>query len=385
MKTAIIGAGASGLICAIIASRLGKNVVLFERQDSCAKKLNTTGNGRCNLTNEKIESHQYNNKEFVKKIFDIFGLDDTIKFFKSIGLELILDKKPHRLYPKTLQAKTVSKLLSLEIKNLNIQLNYNTTITNITKEKNMFLLETSNNILYNFDKVVLSTGSMAHKLGATIGYEIASKLSHNIINTKASLVPLLSNNPLCVMLSGIKIDTKTTMLIDDKPKHIVCGDLLFTNYGLSGLAILEQSRFLRQYNTQDISIVVDIFHEFSEYELINYLKHRAKIFQNKTNKELLLGLVHEKFISIVSHNDNLSTIAKKLKNIEFKIIGTRGFKYGEVCSGGVDIKEIDTNTLQSKKVKNLYFCGELLDIDANCGGFNLQFAWSSGAIVAQSL
>ncbi len=385
MKTAIIGGGASGLICAIIASRLGKSVVVFERQKSCGKKILATGNGRCNITNQNLEPHQYNNQKFVKNLFDMFSLQNTTEFFSSIGLEFITDKKPFRLYPQSLQASSVVKLLLFEAEKLGIDIKYNTTIESIKQKDNLFVLKTSKRVSYKFDKVVLATGSIAHSLGLDTGYKIAKNLSHNIIEQCPSLVGLISNDIYCASLDGVKIDTKVSMTIDHTLSHTVYGDVLFTSYGLSGLAILELSRFLPVDKSIDTYITIDLFDDMTTDELSLLFENRVKIIADKPHGELLVGLVHEKFMELIAPKDSFDIMAYKLKNLKFHILDTREFKYAEVCRGGVDTNDINPNTLMSNKVPNLYFCGEVLDIDGNCGGYNLQFAWSSGAVVAQNI
>ena len=358
---------------------------MFEADERCGKKILATGNGRCNISNQKLEPSQYNHEKFVQTLLGKFGLDDTIEFFDSIGLQFVVDKKPDRLYPRSLQAHSVVKLLLFELEKLSVEIKYDTTIKNIKQKKDVFTLSSSRLVSYKFDKVVLATGSLAHSLGKDIGYKIARNLSHNIIEPTPSLVGLISQNIYCPVLAGVKICTAVSLVVDDIAIQTIYGDLLFARYGLSGSAVLELSRYLPRDKSKTIYISIDLFGDMTTDELSRLLEDRSKIFVDKPRGQLLTGLVNDKFMELIGEKDSYSVMANKLKNITFEILDTREFKYAEVCRGGVDIGDIDHDTLQSKKTKELYFCGEILDIDGNCGGYNLQFAWSSGAVVAQSL
>ncbi len=388
-KIAIIGAGASGLICAIVATRLGKDVTIFEQNSNIGKKLKVTGNGRCNISNENLDisNYQSGDIDMVSNILKNFDISHTKNFFNSIGLELTTDKKKFRLYPKTLQAKTVINLLQIELDRLNISVKLSSKIKTIKIKNNHFELKTSKNIIYSFDKVVIATGSKASsKLGSnSSGYILANQLKHNITDIYPSLVALKSDFKYLKQLSGIKIDAKVTLLKDGKIYQQTSGDLLFTRYGLSGLAILELSRFIK--NCKNIAISIDLFENLTTNEVRDKLQKRAQKFPHKSNKELLIGFVNNKLIDTIDclSKGNLDKMAQILKNFTIDISDTKGWSYCEVAVGGVDMKDIDEKTMQSKKIDNLYFCGEVLDVDGNCGGYNLQFAWSSGAIVGKNI
>jgi predicted Rossmann fold flavoprotein len=379
---AIIGAGASGLIAGITASLNGHNVTIYEKNNKIGKKILATGNGRCNITNSniKIENFHSNNINLVENILNNFNLKDTLNFFKSIGLLTVEGEKSNRLYPMSLQASSVVSLLEEKAKSLNIQIKLSSHITKVSYN-NIFTLIINNNLEYNYDNIILATGSLAQpKLGGCKdGINIAKQFKHNIIPISASLVQLVSDSNILQEISGVKFIGKATLLINKEKVTSAIGDILFTKYGLSGSAILEISREvaieLQKKNLVEVSI--DLFPNFTKLQLQNILNDDIN----------LKGIINQKLIPYILRlsQNNYSKIPNIVKNLNFNIVNTKGFDFCEVVAGGVDMDSIDSNTMQSLKREGLYFCGEVLDVDGDCGGFNLQWAWSSGYLAGNSI
>ena len=312
-------------------------------------------------------------------------------FFFEIGIELIKGENS-KYYPMSLQASCVSTLLTYEAKRLGVEFVFNSEIEFIKKKKNSFYIGTK-----AYDKVLIATGSIAtYSLGGSnLGYKIAKNFNHTIIKPIPSLVQLISNAPFLKKIAGVKLNATVKILVDKKLKATSNGDLLFTNYGLSGLAILDVSRVVSVAleKKRVVEANLDLFPNFTKEQLTSLLQKRLK-YENKKDIDLWLeGLINKKLIKIIIKESkidktfakdlskkDLNILAYTLKNFIFKIADTKGFKSCEVVAGGVDTKEINPKTMESKLVKNLFFCGEVLDVDGDRGGYNLHFAWASGYI-----
>jgi len=387
-KVAIIGAGASGLVCAIELAKKNYSVTLFEKNNKLGKKLLATGNGRCNISNINISKQNYHsfNIDFIDYFLQNFSFKISQQFFQSIGIEFITLENG-KTFPYTLSSHSVVELLEYELKRLNINIIYNCKVENIEYSQNKFIIQDT-----IFHKLILATGSYAMpKLGGSnSGYNLAKQLGHTIIEPFATLVQLVVDDNDLKIVSGLKIKAKA---------NSIYGDLLFTNYGLSGNMILDISRDI-SYNLQfnnHLNITIDTMPNLSKQKLISILEKRLKFRYNKTTQIWLDGFIHKKLAKYIIKKGNLPinahNITKKdilkivflLKNLSFKIIDTKGFEFCEVCGGGVDTTQINPKTFQSKLIKNLYILGELLDIDGDCGGYNLHFAFGSGFLCAKNL
>ncbi len=400
-KIAIIGAGASGLLCSIILARLGFSVVVFEKNHKLGRKIFTTGNGRCNISNENISLSNFYTTDgnFIKYPLEQFNYNTFQKFFQNLGLELI-SKEKGRVYPITLQSSSVVDILVYEARRLNVQFLIDTEITKINFNNNQFILNNTT----KFDKLIVSTGSSAMpKLGSSdSGYKFAKEFGHNIIEPFASLVQLKSSNSKIAELSGVKIDSKIELEINKEYVTNSSGDLLFTNYGVSGNAILDISRDASYALSlgSDVNLKIDIFPIFSKDILVSKLSQRLKNSQNKDKYFWLEGFIHPKLIKYLIDNcginqnkKNANELNKKdimslvyfIKNMKINIYDTKGFDTAEVSAGGIDVSEIESKTMQSKLKKGLYFIGEVLDVDGQCGGYNLHWAWASAYVCANSM
>ena len=390
IKVAVIGGGACGLVASIFAKRAGAEVVVFERTSRFGKKILASGNGRCNITNKNISLDFYHGKypHFAKYAIKF----DTKEFFNSLGLELRA-KKGTRLYPLSDQASIVLDMLLHEAQRIGVKLQSDSKIEKLSKRGEKFILNNS----LEFDRVILACGSsaMPHISGTKIGYDLATMMGHKIQKPFASLVQLVSSDETFFKASGVRSVANIDLFVDDKLKMSQNGDLLFTNYGLSGSAILDLSRSasFALLNRKKVNLIIDLLPHISHDELKHLMQKRGKI--DLPIDLWLGGLINKKLVNPILKKASLNrdfTLNKKsinslvyaIKSLKIDIVDTKGYKKAEVMAGGVDTKDIDPKTMESKLHNGLYFCGEMLDIDGDCGGYNLHWAWGSGYIAGSS-
>jgi len=383
----VIGGGASGIIAAIAAKREGARVVICERMDRLGRKILASGNGRCNLSNDKLDSSFYNlsARRLVDSVFSRFGKNDIKGFFEELGLRFYSEEG--RVFPATNQSATVLKILEMELDRLSIPVEFDFKVSNITRFGNGFIVLSSSGRRVTGRAVILACGGRSYPALGSDGsaYGIAKHFGHNIIEPVPVAVPLVAKDELCHSLQGQKISARIKSLIDGKVAGESSGDILFTKYGLSGTAILDISREVsiainrKRYPTIEIS--VDMAPFMTETELAHELSKRIR---NKIPAEdLLAGILPNKFgpaMKEVLRSKDAGLIVKALKDKRFKITGTRGWNEADFTAGGVDVKEVDEKNLGSIIRKGLYFAGEMLDVDGKRGGYNLAWAWASGYI-----
>ncbi len=405
----IIGGGASGLIAALTASDNGAKVAIVEGGNRIAKKILTTGNGRCNITNKEIKPpykmfHSYN-ASFYQTVLNQFTVLKTIDLFNYLGLPITtLDKG--KMYPQSLQASSVVDILLMNLDERHIPVYLESKVTNITKQGNNFLVETTNVENPNFlaSKVLIATGGCAAPNTGSDGniYKIIKNLGHTIINPLPSIVQLKLDYKNLKAISGVRIDALASVIINNHVERIEFDEVLFTDYGISGPAILQISRHasLGLSEGKEVKVALDLFPNLKEEEIMDYFEKRFILHEDRTVYQSLIGVVHKKLISAILKDSGIKDIHqtclnfayndryrlyKTMKHWEFKCVGTNGFNNAQTTIGGVNTKEVDEKTLQSKLVEGLYFSGEVLDVDGDCGGFNLQWAWSSGVIAGQNM
>lgn len=406
MKIAIIGAGAAGLMAAITAKRLNKNLQIdvFDNNNGIGKKILASGNGRCNISNIdcKVSNYIGENPSFVEFALKQFDFNSFKKFCKSIGLLLDI-KEDGKVYPLSNEAKSVVNLLNSAIQSLDINTIFETKITDIKKQNDKFVVISEDKEFEAYDKVLISSGlAAAPQLNATEeGMNIASNLGHSFNLTYPSLVGLHTDFENSSRIQGVKKVALVSLYIDGQKENEILGDILFTKYGVSGFAILDISQYavypLSLY--QDVQIAINLFPNLSRNEVLGMVESLFKTLPNQEAVELLTGIVSNKLAPIlleISKTDKQSkakdinakqirAIVNTLINWRFKITGTQGFKHAEASGGGVRTDEVDEKTYESKKCSGLYFAGEVLDIVGNRGGYNLQFAWASGCLVGKSI
>lgn len=404
----IIGGGASGLMAAITAKDFGLDVAIIEGTDRIGKKILTTGNGRCNISNRTISfpflSYHSENSGFFSKTLSSFGVEDTENFFLSLGLPIV-ELKNGKMYPKSLQASSVVDILRFAIEDRCIPLYTDCKVKDIHKGKN-FKLSTSNEEkkLFTCNKLILACGGKsAVKTGSDgSGYNLAKSLGHTVLKTIPGIVQLKLDNPYLKSISGVKFYGYATLLINGKAIRKEFGEILFTDYGISGPPILQISGHASKalLNNKNVEVLIDMLPNEDVSDVENFLEGHFAMFSHRPVIDSLIGIINKKLIPTVLKSSNISNlhmpcyeldwnnkrdIINTLKSWKFKCVDTNGFNQAQVTIGGIDTKELDSSTLESKLVKNLYFCGEILDVDGDCGGFNLQWAWSSGHMVAKNI
>jgi predicted Rossmann fold flavoprotein len=396
---AIIGAGASGLVAAIVAARLGAKVCIFEKNTKVGKKILATGNGRCNITNEHIgvENFHGQNPSFVKACLKEFNTFTCKNFFEELGI-LVKEGQKGRLYPYSGHSSSVVELLVYECERLGVEIFLESEVLGIEKKADNFALILENKVVH-VKKVLVATGGLAMpSLGSSqSGYMFAKAFQHTIIPTHPSLVQLVCEENL-KPISGVKCEGEVSLLVDNELCAKSYGDILFTDYGVSGSAILDISREASSslMFQRAVMLKLDVISEFSKEQLKTLLHKRLRFAHAKSLSMWLDGFMNPKLARFVERElklsfakdlsqKEISKLIYMLKNFTLHVKDTKGFKTAEVTAGGVDVNEINPTTLESKLVKNLFFSGEVIDIDGDCGGYNLHWAWASGYMAGKAL
>ena len=402
MKTeiAVIGGGASGLMAAITAKKSGKEVVILERKDRILKKVLITGNGRCNITNVNADISNYFGKNIssVENILNKFTPQDTMDFFNGLGI-VCNEENRGKVYPLSGQASSVVDALRFEAEKLGIKIETEFYVRKIEKDGFKFKIYSEDRKKIEAGRVILAAGGQSYpELGSNgSGFELAKELGHSVTKLSPSIVQLKTEKNQVKGLQGIKTDVAVTAYGDNKKICTYDGELLFTDYGISGNVVFNISFVMPLY--KNVEFEIDFMEKFDYNELYEMLKERKKIMSHLTMENYFNGMINKKlgqFLSKVSGIEKLSKPVKDLsdsdirklctvlKKYRVKILETTGFKNAQVTAGGVSLDEVNTETLESKIVKGLYFSGEVLDVYGECGGFNLQWAWASGYIAGEN-
>ena len=391
-KVAIIGGGASGLFSAILCAESGCEVSLFEQNNKLAKKVLVSGNGRCNITNKNLSSADYfgQNPEFVSYALEQFGFNHFKNYLESMGLLLDI-KEDGRAYPLSNEAKSVARLFEERARELGVIIHLNAKINSIKE------------FMSKYDAVIVATGSRAasHLGGCSDGEEFAREFGHNIIPAYPSLVQLEIDSKIVHKMAGAKVDGEVTLLVNHQKEISAKGDILFTNYGVSGFAILDISQAASQALLEfaHVGIALNLLPRFSMQQLSTHITNIAKKRPQYSLLNILVGLLPIKIATNlldsldISHATKASEInqktAKKIANTitnwRFEVEDTHGFRHAEVSGGGVDVSEVNPKTFESLKQKNLYFTGEVLDIVGRRGGYNFAFAWASAYLATYNI
>ena len=402
MKTeiAVIGGGASGMIVAITARKSGKEVVVLERKDRILKKVLITGNGRCNITNVNADISNYFGKNIssVKNILNSFNPQDTMDFFNGLGI-VCNEENRGKVYPLSGQASSVVDALRFEAERLGIKIETEFYVRKIEKDGFKFKIYSEDRKKIEAGRVILAAGGQSYpELGSNgSGFELAKELGHSVTRLSPSIVQLKTEKNQVKGLQGIKTDVAVTAYGDNKKICTYDGELLFTDYGISGNVVFNISFVMPLY--KNVEFEIDFMEKFDYNELYEILKERKKMMSHLTMENYFNGMINKKlgqFLSKVSGIEKLSKPVKDLNDSEIrklctvlkkyrvKILDTTGFKNAQITAGGVSLNEVNTETLESGIVKGLYFSGEVLDVYGECGGFNLQWAWASGYIAGKN-
>lgn len=401
MDVIVIGGGASGLVAAIYAARNNHRVTLLEKNNNCGKKILITGNGKCNYWNQDQDIMHYHtsNEDVLNEIITEENKQEILTFFDELGI--VPNIKNGYYYPYSNQATSIQTSLIKEALNNNVNIIYEE-VLDIDKE-NEFVVKTTNK-KYKADKVIIATGSKAcPKTGSTgIGYILANKFKHNIIKPLPGLVQLKGEGNYFKDWSGIRTEVQISLYENKKFIKQEKGEIQLTDYGVSGICVLNLSSFIARSLDQNKNI--DLLINFvpfldlkTKWEVITFIEQRNKTMINRTVSELLDGFLNYKLVNLllklsnIKKDDNWNNLTNNQKDLlsqnllefKLKIIGTNSFEQAQVCSGGIPLNEINPNTMESLKQKDLYFVGEVLDVDGDCGGYNLGFAWITGMLAGK--
>ncbi len=393
----IVGGGASGLVAAIAAAREGAKVTIIEQKDRLGKKILSTGNGRCNLTNEYMDLTCFRSDDMtlVSKVLHKFGYTDTIHFFEELGV--ILKNRQGYIYPISDQASTISDVLIMEIKRLNIIVLLEQTVKKISNSKLGYLVKTDKEVVL-CDAVILATGGKASPvLGSDgSGYTLAKSFGHHLSPVVPALVQLKGKGNFFKQISGVRTNAKVTVIVDGLPVGEDTGELQLTNYGISGIPVFQISRYAAKglYNKKKVTVEIDFMPNMTDSEFSEFLKMRLEKHGKRTAEEFFTGMFHQKLIGLFLKISRISLAScmldvtaeqlvlfqKVCKHFMVDIEGTNDFDQAQICAGGVITPEINPQSMESLMIENLYLTGELLDVDGICGGYNLQWAWATGYI-----
>lgn len=398
---AIIGAGPAGIMAAITAKQNGASVILIEKNEAIGRKILATGNGRCNITNRlaKVENYHGSNPEFIGKVLNSFDQHKTNKFFEDLGL-ILKEEDRGRMFPRTNQATSVVDILNHELERLNVEVKLNAEVKEI-ENKSGWEIKLSDGSTINSAKLILTTGGRAaHQLGSSgDGHFWMKNLGHKIEDIHAALVPLETKELWVKDVQGLKVEAEASFFVDEELVSKRSGDLIFTHFGLSGPAIMSQARFVAPFvESKTVKVQLDFMPEQPKHDLDEMIAKIFNISGAKSVKNALVGLVPAKLIPIILKESNIdenknaaeiskiqrSAIVRNLKSLTLNISKLRPLKEAQVTRGGISTDEINPETLESTKIKDLYFAGEVMDVDGDSGGFNLQWAWSSGHLAGQS-
>lgn len=397
-RVVIIGGGASGLTAAILCARNKASVTVVEHMDRVGKKILSTGNGRCNLTNLRMEPECYRGgqKDFPMKVIRGFPVEETLRFFQGLGIEP--KNRNGYIYPNSDQASSVLDVLRCEVEHLGIKLLLSCQVRDIkTGGKDGFRIHTDQCVL-DADALILAAGSKAAPATGSdgSGYALAESLGHRIIKPLPALVQLRCQGNLYRQLAGIRAEARVSLLVDGDKTAEDQGELQLVDYGLSGIPVFQISRYAARAldERRRVTVQVDFLPFWKEKEAYGLLKNRADRLGYKSSEELLTGLLNKKLSAVLLKlagispsqkagelsGRQLNRLLEQLKSYEAIVMSVNPFANAQICCGGVDTGEVDPRTMESRIKKNLYMAGELLDVDGICGGYNLQFAWSSGAL-----
>lgn len=397
----VIGGGASGLCAAIYAAEKLKHgkVAVIEKNSRTGKKILTTGNGRCNLTNLDISFDNYhtNNLPFLQNVFNIYGFEKTKNFFTETGV--VFYNEGNKVFPNSLQASSVLDLLRFRLQQVNVEEICDFNCIAVEK-KECFDIISSNGRKITSKAVIFACGGKAAPQSGTNGsaYSLLKNFGHKMTKVFPSLVQLISDSKKVIPLKGVKVNGQISIYVDKKKLRTERGEILFTEYGLSGPPVFQVSRIASEaYSLKnECYVLIDLLPDYSEEDVCKLLVNRNKnltldvytngLFNKAVGREIIKTSTDYKLnlTADVLLDDDFERIADTIKNWRFDIYGTKGWDAAQVTAGGIKLDDFLPDTLESKLCESLYACGEILDVDGDCGGFNLQWAWSSGAVAGMS-
>lgn len=385
------------MTAAISAARQGAEVIILEHMDRVGKKILSTGNGKCNYTNKKqgLRYYRGENPAFVLPVLEQFGFKETISFFRELGI--VPKERDGYFYPASGQASSVLDVLRMELRRLSVEIRTQTALISVRKRKNDFEIKTNQGTLFA-DRCIFACGGRAFPKSGSDGsaFPYIEKLGHTFTDMVPALVQMKAKQSYFKSVAGIRAEISIQLYIN---RHMVCqdrGEIQLTKDGISGIPAFQVSRFAAKalQNGQTVQAVLDFVPYLSKEELYLELKERFLRKDGKTAEEALIGFFSKKLIPvflkenrIAAHEtaekispSKLKTLSEYLKHVTIDLTDTEGFEKAQTSAGGVNTAEINAETLESYLVPGLYFAGEVIDIDGMCGGYNLQWAWSSGYV-----
>ena len=389
LNIAVIGGGASGLFAAISAKNENTDVTIYEKEKRVGRKILATGNGRCNMTNTTASYNDYHSLDikFIYPTIERFWVDQTLDFFENIGI-LWKEEDDGKVYPYSDTASAVLDVLRQKLEKSGVITECEFGVKKIKKQNNQFIIEDKNGNRKRADRVIIATGGMAGaQLGSDgSGYKILEGFGHKITKLYPSLVQIKTETDTVKKLKGIKVNAKVS--VGDKEKT---GEVLFTDYGISGPPVF----WLSSYIEGEKEIALDIMPEYSYTDISDMITKRVNTLGDIPLEDFFVGMLNKrvsqallKHIGVEPLSRLASSLSRKeiqaissiIKNFKLQIKGTSTWNNAQVTKGGADVSQFNADTMESKLVKGLYCCGEVLDVDGDCGGYNLQWAWSSGYI-----
>ncbi len=402
LSIAVIGAGAAGLIAAGTAASLGADVLLFETNPKVGRKIYITGKGRCNVTNNcevtNILANIPVNPRFLYSALGKFNAQDVMSFFESLGVPLKTERG-NRVFPVSDKASDIVDALFSYVKKQGVKIVFQT-VNDILEHKNGFLVKTTDK-QFIVDRVIITTGGASYpNTGSTgDGYRFAKNFSHSIVSPRPSLVPLVEKGDTCQKLMGLSLkNVRLTAFENNKKIFEDFGEMLFTHFGVSGPLVLSASAHMRHFGSKEYKLLIDLKPALDEKTLDKRLLNDFEKYKNSDFINALGELLPRKLIPVIIELAKINphtkvhsitktqraALCKLIKAFPVNISGARPIYEAIVTTGGVSVKEINPKTMESKKKTGLYFAGEVIDVDAYTGGFNLQIAWSTGKLAGVS-
>lgn len=403
----VIGGGAAGMMAAITLAGYGIDTCILEHTQRIGTKILQTGNGKCNFTNLNMDEMMYQNKDkqWVMDVIERFNVEATLDFFKGIGI--YHKEKNGYVYPLSMTAASLQNALRLELENKKVCVHTNTVIKNIFKisenKKDKLLIE-CDGIDYVADAVVFATGSKASpKTGSDgSGYELIKKLGIKVIKPLPALVQLIGDDKsLYRIAAGVRSQGKVEIYIDGIKAAEDIGEIQYTDYGISGIPVFQVSRYAVKAldEKKDVQAYIDMLPDIDDEEIEYILSYMVKKEGYRTVEQFFEGMVNKKLVNMVCKKCNIDISARvseikisklqklieSMKRFNVHIVDNKGFESGQICQGGVDLRTVSSSDMQSLKVTGIFFAGEVLDVDGKCGGYNLQWAWSSGKAAADGV
>lgn len=397
----IVGAGASGMTAAIHASRAGAKVTLLEHKERPGKKILSTGNGRCNLTNldQKAEYYRCSQPGFPSWALRQFSVEDTLEFFGRLGI--VPKSRNGYIYPNSDQASSVLEALLRELESLGVTVICGVPVTEASKKGEDFAV-TAGGKRFRGEALILAAGSKAAPVTGSdgSGYELAAGFGHRMIEPLPALVQLRCKEKHYKRLAGIRTQARVSLYGAGKFLASDQGELQLTDYGISGIPTFQISRYasVALHRNQEVAAKINFLPDMDQGQVDELMRRRRQDMRDRTCIQFMNGLLNSKLSAVllklsgISEDQPVTSVTERqweqlssqLTGYETRVTAANSFEQAQVCRGGVDTTQVNEETLESRLVRGLYFCGEILDVDGICGGYNLQWAWSSGAVAGRN-